>query len=564
MRTGLWLSGAGGSGILIARLPDGSWSPPSGILLHTAGLGFLVGVDIYDCVVVINDEKALEAFTKVRCTLGGEVSAVAGPVGMGGVLESEVHKRQAPIFTYLKSRGFYAGVQVDGTIIIERTDENERFYGQKIPVADILAGKARHPPREIKMLMDTVRAAEGQMVDDELLPHEAPPGDYELEESEDGPVFGIPDKEDPDPYGFLALQQQGLDVREASTKERASADEFDFRPSPTSPVHNAYRRSTDSRDLIASRGESRRNSWRASALSNASRMTDSATQTDNEDMEQRSPFSATFPNGISRSPAGSVSHRSMDSIPEGPHPVLGQHPPALPPRNKHQSVQSMSPSLAPVEEPTKTDAHTKADLPSNSDKHHDNDDDKLDDEDEDEDDFADVEDDAVVHDVQVASTPLSPAVSVQTISKPKLVTVHKVAPPKLPPRNPIRGRQRLDADGAPVSPVSATSASSIGTGADKSVPAAEQSSEAESGRTVDSLSSFETEAKKDTSVEKEDDGFTEVQLGAPESEAKKQVSDEHTPTPAEKRDSGAMRLFAERMRLDDDDDDLVKQTPGGW
>ncbi|EOD52021.1 putative duf500 domain protein [Neofusicoccum parvum UCRNP2] len=64
MRSGLWVSGAGGSGILVGRTEDGSWSPPSGIMLHTAGLGFLVGVDIYDCVVVINTEAALEAFSK--------------------------------------------------------------------------------------------------------------------------------------------------------------------------------------------------------------------------------------------------------------------------------------------------------------------------------------------------------------------------------------------------------------------------------------------------------------------------------------------------------------------
>ena len=190
MRTGLWISGAGGSGVLIARNQEsGEWSPPSGIMLHTAGLGFLVGVDIYDCVVVINTYKALEAFTKVRCTLGGEVSAVAGPVGLGGVLETELHKRQAPVWTYLKSRGFYAGIQVDGTIVIERTDENEIFYGERIPVADILAGKARNPPRtKYRMLLETIRAAQGDKVDDSELP--APglaPGDMQIEtESKSG------------------------------------------------------------------------------------------------------------------------------------------------------------------------------------------------------------------------------------------------------------------------------------------------------------------------------------------------------------------------------------------
>lgn len=95
MRTGLWVSGAGGSGVLIARKEDGEWSPPSGILLHTAGLGFLVGVDIYDCVVVINNRKALDSFTKIRATIGGEISAVAGPAGVGGVLENDGKWKQA-------------------------------------------------------------------------------------------------------------------------------------------------------------------------------------------------------------------------------------------------------------------------------------------------------------------------------------------------------------------------------------------------------------------------------------------------------------------------------------
>ncbi|KAJ9371140.1 hypothetical protein DTO282F9_7326 [Paecilomyces variotii] len=163
MRTGLWFSGAGGSGVLVARIPEtGEWSAPSGILLHTAGLGFLAGIDIYDCVVVINTYEALQAFTKIRCTLGGEVSAALGPVGMGGILESEVHKRQAPIWTYLKSRGFYAGVQVDGTVVVERTDENERFYGRRVSAQEILTGRVWNDQFEsLRMLRDTIKAAEG-------------------------------------------------------------------------------------------------------------------------------------------------------------------------------------------------------------------------------------------------------------------------------------------------------------------------------------------------------------------------------------------------------------------
>ncbi|RFU25995.1 hypothetical protein B7463_g10343, partial [Scytalidium lignicola] len=251
MRTGLWVSGAGGSGILVARKEDGTWSPPSGILLHTAGLGFLVGVDIYDCVLVINNRKALEAFTKIRATLGGEISAVAGPVGMGGVLENDGKWKQAnrPVFTYLKSRGFYAGVQVDGTIIIERNDENERFYGQKIGVVDILAGKVRHAPPEIKMLMETLKAAEGSSdVDQELMEElegQPAPGDVDVD-APGGRIFGIPEPDDPDPFGVLALEKEGLEIREAGTKSRPSSQQFEYNPSPTSPVYNKFhRRSMD-------------------------------------------------------------------------------------------------------------------------------------------------------------------------------------------------------------------------------------------------------------------------------------------------------------------------------
>ncbi|TQV90574.1 DUF500 domain-containing protein [Cordyceps javanica] len=236
MRTGLWISGAGGSGVLVARQDDGEWSPPSGIMLHTAGLGFLVGVDIYDCVLVINSREALAAFTRIRATVGGEISAVAGPVGVGGVLENDGRWKQPanrPVFTYLKSRGFYAGVQVDGTVVIERTDENARFYNEtSIGAADILAGKVRHPPRETRKLMETLKAAEGRAdVDDrvmEELEHELAPGDLSL--ASPTSTFGFPEEGDPDPYGVAALEKQGLGIVEAGSHARVSSEQFEFRP----------------------------------------------------------------------------------------------------------------------------------------------------------------------------------------------------------------------------------------------------------------------------------------------------------------------------------------------
>ncbi|KAJ5851649.1 uncharacterized protein N7529_011034 [Penicillium soppii] len=301
MRTGLWMSGSGGSGVLLGRLPDtGEWSPPSGIMLHTAGIGFLAGVDIYDCVVIINTVEALEAFKKFRCTLGGEVSAAAGPVGIGGVLETEVHKRQAPIWTYMKSKGLYAGVAVDGTIIIERTDENERFYGERLSVDQILSGKVRHPPHELETLMQTLKAAQGDSdVDESLVPPPGEtPGDLELT-AEDYHTFGVPAPDDPDPYGVKALEAEGLFIREAGTKARPNRETFEFRPNLDSPIYSTFsRRSADS---------SPRNSWRASVQSSKSfksyASVDRGTQTDDSPLTAPTSVSRTSSRSAKESPS---------------------------------------------------------------------------------------------------------------------------------------------------------------------------------------------------------------------------------------------------------------------
>ncbi|KAK4543967.1 hypothetical protein LTR36_004741 [Oleoguttula mirabilis] len=439
MRTGLWMSGAGGSGILVARLPDGSWSPPSGILLHTAGLGFLVGVDIYDCVVVINSEKALEAFTNIRCTLGGEISVVAGPVGAGGILETELHKRQAPVFTYMKSRGFYAGVQVDGTVIIERTDENERFYGERIPVRDIIAGKVRHPPYELRRLMETIKAAQGDTnFDESALPEGPPPGDYVVD---DGHMFGVPEKDDPDPYGVLALEKEGLSLKVAGTQKRASWEEFNFHPSPTSPIHAVYAQSSQERAV------SRRNSWRASVPANERKRpsslrnsTDLAAMTPMVNTSTQTDFPADPPSPSRWSVRSGVSRHSslgtgrpdsqMPEVPE--HQALDTSPERREPRNASKTNGYSTPPHTPPLD----GVHEEA---AEHDEDHD---------DHDDDDDVEIEE-PVVHSIQTVQ-PASP----QAVSKARLVTVAKRAPPRLPPRNPNRSGPLVIDASSPKSPLS--------------------------------------------------------------------------------------------------------------
>ncbi|CAK7205888.1 hypothetical protein SEUCBS139899_008668 [Sporothrix eucalyptigena] len=202
-RTGLHISGAGGSGVIVARLPDGGWSPPSGFLVHTLGAGLLVGLDIYDCVCVLRTPEAVEAFTKARVSLGGEVGLVAGPVGAGGSVEAAVLAKsssKSPIWSYMKSRGFYAGVQADGTVIVRRPDANGEFYGQRgISVEQILRGQVPPPnsnsgssippwPVATRKLMEALKAAEGRTDVDSAVIREVSsgptPGDLGMADAE--------------------------------------------------------------------------------------------------------------------------------------------------------------------------------------------------------------------------------------------------------------------------------------------------------------------------------------------------------------------------------------------
>ncbi|EFR00667.1 LAS seventeen-binding protein 3 [Nannizzia gypsea CBS 118893] len=391
MRTGLWVSGAGGSGVLVARLAEtGEWSPPSGIMLHTAGLGFLVGVDIYDCVVVINTYEALEAFKSIRCTLGGSLSAVAGPVGVGGVLDSEVHKRQAPIWSYLKSRGLYAGVQVDGTIVIERSDENERFYGEKISAADILSGKAKDPPSSISTLIQTIKAAQGdQDIDEDMLPPSGEaPGDAEISLAG---TFGVPEEDDPDPYGVKALEREGVMIREAGTKRTPTLDVFDFRPSPTSPISPRW---------------SNRSSWRSSTQSAMS--TDKGTQTNLHELNRgRSPSTASRTSSRSHS-IKDLSSSIHEHTSDTEHSSTGEPDPASIPipasttTSRAQSISSKVPEAIPESLPESLPETEIA---------------------------VAVAEQAIPQRINSKSSPFARA---------KLVTIPKRNPPALPARNPSR------------------------------------------------------------------------------------------------------------------------------
>jgi hypothetical protein len=81
---------------------------------------------VYDCVLVIRSQKALDSFATHKATLGTEIGVTAGPYGAGAAVEAG--RERAPVFSYVRSRGMYAGVEVVGQVFVERFDENAAMY----------------------------------------------------------------------------------------------------------------------------------------------------------------------------------------------------------------------------------------------------------------------------------------------------------------------------------------------------------------------------------------------------------------------------------------------------
>jgi SH3 domain-containing YSC84-like protein 1 len=140
VKAGFVWSGRAGSGLVVAKLDNGDWSAPSAI--GTAGMGFggQIGAEVTDFVIVLNTKSAVKAFSMGgNVTLGGNMSVAAGPTGRTAEFAGTIGKL-APIYSYSKSKGLFAGVSIEGSVILERKDANARFYGHKVSAKDILGG----------------------------------------------------------------------------------------------------------------------------------------------------------------------------------------------------------------------------------------------------------------------------------------------------------------------------------------------------------------------------------------------------------------------------------------
>ena len=413
-----------------------------------------MGVDIYDCVLVVNNLAALESITRPRVTLGEDVRLTAGSLVTLDSTEADIRWKDLgnTVLTYMKARGQHQNVNLKGCILTERGNENERFYAPHVTQMDILAGNVTRHVEETRPLAEVIKMAEGRTDFDaaviKKIATEPAPGDAVIATPGSTPAsprnaFGVPSAHDPDPFGVLALEMAGLEIREAGTHLRPSSKQFDFTPSPTSPSAAKFNRQS----VETFTTKSNRGSY-MSTRTTKSQVTDTGTQTDVNNTPGTSPSPGQSEDGIERQSIDQITAVKEEEVDYTTIDMTALHhlsqstsvdvlPTAqLTAGSRRQSSRlSYTVTTPVVEEPKQEPNIPKISTPVEDDGNEDSDNTNDADDEEDE-----SEEEPVVFEVAAAVQPMrNHAVASRMIqAKGSMVTIPKRLPPPLPARSPAR------------------------------------------------------------------------------------------------------------------------------
>jgi lipid-binding SYLF domain-containing protein len=159
----LLIGGTSGDGVVTVRRPDGSWSPPAIFRMSGGSLGFQIGAEITDVVLLIMTPKGLQGLLASEATIGADMSAAAGPTGRR--LEASTDLRfTTDIVSYSRTKGLFAGLSLSGASVRADDEWNHSLYGRGYTVREILLGNQLPIPQVAQGFIQTVAASAGPAV----------------------------------------------------------------------------------------------------------------------------------------------------------------------------------------------------------------------------------------------------------------------------------------------------------------------------------------------------------------------------------------------------------------
>ena len=125
-----------GRGLVAQRNADGGWGTPLFISIGGGSFGLQLGVQSTDLIMVFTNSEGIKPLLKGNLKLGADASATAGPVGRNAAAGTDILLKSA-IYSYSRSKGLFAGVALDGSVIQLDNDANKSVYGKQSVAADI-------------------------------------------------------------------------------------------------------------------------------------------------------------------------------------------------------------------------------------------------------------------------------------------------------------------------------------------------------------------------------------------------------------------------------------------
>lgn len=132
-----------GQGVVTCRTGHG-WSAPVFIRMAGGSFGFQIGGQSTDLVLVAVNDKGFQDLLKSKFKIGADASAAAGPVGRQGQAATD-WKMNAELLSYSRSKGLFAGIDLDGTSVSQNKDDTNTFYGSEHTFESILKGSVAVP-----------------------------------------------------------------------------------------------------------------------------------------------------------------------------------------------------------------------------------------------------------------------------------------------------------------------------------------------------------------------------------------------------------------------------------
>jgi len=143
LKVAIGFGGNHGKGVATCKTANG-WSAPAPFTIAGGSWGLQIGGQAVDLVMVIMNQKGMDALLSSKFKVGADASAAAGPVGRQTEASTD-WKMKAEILTYSRARGVFAGIDLSGSRIAQDGDETRVLFGKMVPFADILGGKVPPP-----------------------------------------------------------------------------------------------------------------------------------------------------------------------------------------------------------------------------------------------------------------------------------------------------------------------------------------------------------------------------------------------------------------------------------